>query len=876
MRNASRVAKLQNARLRFHHSRDKLGSLSPISTTATSSTKNSTMRKNHNKAAHSRQVRFFRSVRVGNIEKPLRNDLTANQTANIPTGYLDTVWKDAVSRSHLQWLMQKDLLGQDSILVGSESVHRRRVALAYAELTQRPVEVLVISSDTTESDLKQRRVLEQSSSSSSSPQIRFVDQAPVRAAKKGHMLLLDGLEHAERNVLASLNNLLENREMPLEDGRLLGRKKGGVPIHDDFRVVALYNTAGSADAALDPPVRSRFSIRRVDAPIQKETEHNILQQALPNLAIHSLPYMDRSRTVFPGQSFKELFARIYPFHDDTSKRTIQHICTELNDTNGKTEYVIDTISPIAGSPNQSELTFRPTGNGTNLIRVPAASGGQESRVHPNYIATDQAQATLSQMLQEHVAERDLLLMSPKGHGKSLLAKQFSSLLGYQIHLFALYKEMTSADLLIRRATDAEYSPLLKAATSGQLCVLDGVEKLSPDTLAALQSLLTDRHVWLPDGTQFSVANGTIHPSFRIIALASATNSSPPFLTSVVAGMFSHVRLPPHSRNCLESILQSESASDTNLHQLLKVHKELSRAPEDGIALSLRTMRRIVKQSSISSLYDSISASLRKELLPPFRRQNLESILQSAGIVPPSGATGETSLQVQVDDEWLQIGDFTMKRKARSDRVPSPFFFDIPSHVQMIRGLLREWSRGERAFLLLGNQGTGKNKICDRLCQLANMEQEYLQLHRDSTIGQLTLTPSLENGEIVWKDSPLVRAVLHGRALVIDEADKAPLEVVAVLKSLVEDGELLLADGRRIVRDFTADDDESECLCMRQMSKSYPILLQMLFRFTLTSPHGYWQIDLVASFTAMTSMLKSGTAFHLTSFQTQTKRAKSNC
>ena len=64
---------------------------------------------------------------------------------------------------------------------------------------------------------------------------------------------------------------------------------------------------------------------------------------------------------------------------------------------------------------------------------------------------------------------------------------------------------------------------------------------------------------------------------------------------------------------------------------------------------------------------------------------------------------------------------------------------------------------------------------------------------------------MEDGKIVWNDSPLVRAVTHGRALVIDEADKAPLEVVAVLKSLVEDGQLLLADGRRIQRHVTKGD-----------------------------------------------------------------------
>ena len=35
------------------------------------------------------------------------------------------------------------------------------------------------------------------------------------------MLILEGIEKAERNVLPVLNNLLENREMQLDDGRFL-------------------------------------------------------------------------------------------------------------------------------------------------------------------------------------------------------------------------------------------------------------------------------------------------------------------------------------------------------------------------------------------------------------------------------------------------------------------------------------------------------------------------------------------------------------------------------------------------------------------------------------------------------------------------------
>lgn len=34
-------------------------------------------------------------------------------------------------------------------------------------------------------------------------------------------MIIDGVEKAERNVLPVLNNLLENREMQLDDGRFL-------------------------------------------------------------------------------------------------------------------------------------------------------------------------------------------------------------------------------------------------------------------------------------------------------------------------------------------------------------------------------------------------------------------------------------------------------------------------------------------------------------------------------------------------------------------------------------------------------------------------------------------------------------------------------
>jgi hypothetical protein len=59
------------------------------------------------------------------------------------------------------------------------------------------------------------------------------------------------------------------------------------------------------------------------------------------------------------------------------------------------------------------------------------------------------------------------------------------------------------------------------------------------------------------------------------------------------------------------------------------------------------------------------------------------------------------------------------------------------------------------------------------------------------------TTSLERGVIKYIDSPLLRAILYGRVIIIDEADKAPEHVVAIFRSLAGQSEMTLADGRRV-------------------------------------------------------------------------------
>jgi hypothetical protein len=146
-------------------------------------------------------------MKIGDVtvvhERPARSDL-------VPDGYAVKFGASPGSPpspealAHLRWIAQKDVLGQDVFLTGAPGPTRRRLAMLYCELFHREVEYVCISRDTSDSDLKQRREIVDGTST-------FVDQAPVRAALQGRVLILDNVEKAERCVLPALNNLLEAR-----------------------------------------------------------------------------------------------------------------------------------------------------------------------------------------------------------------------------------------------------------------------------------------------------------------------------------------------------------------------------------------------------------------------------------------------------------------------------------------------------------------------------------------------------------------------------------------------------------------------------------------------------------------------------------------
>ncbi|XP_053164187.1 von Willebrand factor A domain-containing protein 8 isoform X2 [Hemicordylus capensis] len=822
------------------------------------------------------------TVTIGDVSYKLK---TPRNPELVPVNYTSDTLAQSVIQ-HLRWIMQKDLLGQDVFLIGPPGPLRRSIAMQYLELTKREVEYIALSRDTTETDLKQRREIRAGTA-------YYIDQCAVRAATEGRILVLEGLEKAERNVLPVLNNLLENREMQLEDGRFLMSAERYdtllkehnkaeldawkiVRVSENFRVIALgLPVPRYLGNPLDPPLRSRFQARDVyylpfkdhlallyfiGSNVSTERISQLLSFAttlctqessslgLPDFPLDSLSSAVQILNSFPMMSIQHIIKRLYPYDvllGKEGKTAVEDALKRFELQDSERPSVPMRVVHVKKSEDnktlQADVTVQIAGKDVTF-QVPVGTKPVDLHAGPEgFIKTSSHEQLLAEMMQSHMV-KDICLIGGKGCGKTVVAKEFASVLGYNTEPVMLYQDMTARDLLQQRYTlpngDTSWrpSPLITAALEGKLVILDGIHRVNPGTLAVLQRLIHDRDITLYDGTRFLREDRyrtlqeelqlsdeilqqrsifPIHPSFRIIALAEPPvigSTTQQWLGPELLTLFLFHHMKPLSKSEEIKVIKGmvPNVPSAAVEQLLKLTYKL-RETHDPTAqslassLSTRQLLRICRRLSHypdESLYDAINKACLSRFLPNLARSALHKHLLDSGIETSAADTQkmeEKDYSCEVNAGILRIGSVTIPvhNPYEKMKVPDVLFYENTQHMMVMEYMLKDFLLGEH-LLLVGNQGVGKNKVVDRFLHLLNRPREYLQLHRDTTVQSLTLQPSVKDGHIVYEDSPLVKAVKMGHILVIDEADKAPTNVTCILKTLVESGEMILSDGRRLI------------------------------------------------------------------------------
>ncbi|EFC37159.1 predicted protein [Naegleria gruberi] len=886
-------------------------SSSNISTTTTSSNTTTTSSK---RTSNNNNIQ---SINIGNINlysstSVQEGEQTIEQELLIPNYSL---FGEDVSQldqqkdilSHLKWMAMKDKMKQDMFLIGHYGELKRHLAFTYCQLARRSVEYVCITKDTSEHDFKQRREIETGSAF-------YVDQAAVRAAKNGSVLILEGIEKADLNILPILNNLMENREMALESGTMLispqrykqlieeeGKTPEELklmkiePVHEDFRIIAMGLPVPYYDGnTLDPPLRSRFNARVIDLPsmesifsslVNHRTNDQVLSflsneqkkslflsliqftqsivhldnmlmnskdavntnsktgsiELLPRFPIDNLKnlieMLNDYRSIFASsvENVESLIHTLYPFElfmsreKDKSEdekleqnKMIEIIKEQLKECSTKIHEIISQdFSPASSSDQKQELIG-------NLLSQAKATHFKDI----GFVLIEKHRQVLTEMMRSHLCGKDMCLIGGKGSGKSLISHAFASMVGYKAVVFPMYKEMTSKDLLQKRGTDSagntiwKNSVLIDSMIDGSLCILDGIDRMSTDILLSIQTLIQDRVLYLFNGNRYvsheyydkflsqgftkeelsSKGIYRIHEDFRIIAIG--LNDSLKWLSLELFNLFHFHTVPKLSIeeevDLLSSRVGADASSQNLINALIRIKNDYNNTEfnQDQRLISMRDLIRIVKRSMIfkdECILTAIERTTMTYLLPKHHLELLRKLAIKYKVSHNQNTPTDKPVHIEKTDTHIQMDDIKVPINLNANLllVPKPYFVQTEQHAIVMKAMLKDHLIGDHS-LLIGYQGVGKNKITDQFLNLLQCEREYMQLHRDITIASLTVQPSVVDGVLTYIDSPLVKAVRHGRILVLDEIDKAPLEVVSILKSLVEDGNMVLGDGRTIV------------------------------------------------------------------------------
>ncbi|CDU22417.1 uncharacterized protein SPSC_01047 [Sporisorium scitamineum] len=332
----------------------------------------------------------------------------------------------------------------------------------------------------------------------------------------------------------------------------------------------------------------------------------------------------------------------------------------------------------------------------------------------------------------------------------------------------------------------------------------------------------------------------IQPTFRVVATASKSTG---WLDEEASTLFAICSTRAMDEDEERHIVLSRVGLDAPTSDMKRMfhfvnrYRALSADPSLGLAKSrrlgtrqvIRMASRLARWQEDCDVHGLIWRSLLVDFLPITVREVIANLLTECGILKPGteGAfqyvpklwIGDPQIVAPTDAKGAGTLDFTASdgsdREYPIRSIPrydantldpegktlipdlGGSFYNNAQQSSLMRSFAEDLVLLNEHLLLMGSQGTGKNKIIDRTLELLGRPREYIQMNRDSTVAGLLQQIALEKGQISYLDSPLVRAVKLGRILVVDEADKCSTAVSAVFKSLAERGELSLPDGRRI-------------------------------------------------------------------------------
>ncbi|KAL9091512.1 MAG: hypothetical protein Q9159_001371 [Coniocarpon cinnabarinum] len=392
--------------------------------------------------------------------------------------------------------------------------------------------------------------------------------------------------------------------------------------------------------------------------------------------------------------------------------------------------------------------------------------------------------------------------------------------------------------------------LVKAVRSGGWVLLDEINLASSDTLECLSELL-EVSIESEPSIQFNeVASGervAVHPHFRLFA---AMNPSTDFgkkeLAPGIRSRFTEifVESPERDVESLEDIVSTylfQATPSINESRMSKAVAELflqiQYEVRDGKLVdgagspahySLRSLTRALAHAKTLT----VSCGLRRSLYEGFcmcfvtildqnSDAHLQQLLRNVLFNGSQNARKELSKALHLSDpnrEFMQVETFVAHPQSQSKTTSdvkithslpkgpnAPQSVDeyvvTPLVARNLSNLARTLSAGSYPVLIQGPTSAGKTSMIEYLAKVSGNRLIRINNHEHTDLQEYLGTyVSTRNGQLVFQDGLLVRALKKGYWVVLDELNLAPTDVLEALNRLLDENrELFIPETQERVR-----------------------------------------------------------------------------
>ena len=255
------------------------------------------------------------------------------------------------------------------------------------------------------------------------------------------------------------------------------------------------------------------------------------------------------------------------------------------------------------------------------------------------------------------------------------------------------------------------------------------------------------------------------------------------------------------------LLTSHGQTDDNI-QKLDLARQICRIVRVPPCLEWKILQQISlaqfdgaerDELATSAWTDVLVSSAVRRLHENALKSPMHRIAQALG--SNSGNSSSSGSGVSTGLDGLMSNAAAICNISREGQVFSSNLVETDTTIENIRRLTRAVEL-QSPILVQGEVGCGKSFLIRELAGSMGQESTLVELHLDDQTDSKTLLGAYVcsdvPGELLWQPGVITQAALSGRWLIIEDVDKAPLEVAAALSALLERRRLYLPERGREV------------------------------------------------------------------------------